>query len=113
MSTLWPFIIIGLASGSVYSLFAVGLVLTYKTSGIFNFAQGSVAALAVFVFYFLHSEHGIAWPIAAILVVFVVGPILGLGLELVGRALGPVEAFGADPLEGACADAGFHRERTQ
>jgi short subunit dehydrogenase-like uncharacterized protein len=28
-------------------------------------------------------------------------------------ALGPVEAFGADVLEGACADAGFHRERTQ
>jgi short subunit dehydrogenase-like uncharacterized protein len=25
-------------------------------------------------------------------------------------ALGPVEAFGADPLEFACADAGFHRE---
>jgi short subunit dehydrogenase-like uncharacterized protein len=25
-------------------------------------------------------------------------------------ALGPVEAFGADPLESACADAGFHRE---
>jgi short subunit dehydrogenase-like uncharacterized protein len=28
-------------------------------------------------------------------------------------ALGPVEAFGADSLERACADAGFHRERTQ
>jgi len=27
-------------------------------------------------------------------------------------ALGPVEAFGADTLERACADAGFHRERT-
>jgi short subunit dehydrogenase-like uncharacterized protein len=28
-------------------------------------------------------------------------------------ALGPVEAFGAGPLESACADAGFHRERAQ
>jgi hypothetical protein len=28
-------------------------------------------------------------------------------------ALGPVEAFGADTLEIACADAGFHRERTR
>jgi short subunit dehydrogenase-like uncharacterized protein len=27
-------------------------------------------------------------------------------------ALGPVEAFGAGPLESACADAGFHRDRT-
>jgi hypothetical protein len=28
-------------------------------------------------------------------------------------ALGPVEAFGADILERACADAGFHRERAE
>ena len=26
-------------------------------------------------------------------------------------ALGPAEAFGADALESACANAGFHRER--
>lgn len=90
MSALWPFIIIGLTTGSVYSLLAVGLVLTYKTSGIFNFAQGSVAALAVFFFYFLHDQHGLAWPLTAVLVVFVVGPVLGLLLELVGRALDPV-----------------------
>jgi len=28
-------------------------------------------------------------------------------------ALGPVEAFGADILERACADAGFHREHAE
>jgi hypothetical protein len=28
-------------------------------------------------------------------------------------ALGPVEAFGADPLESACASAGFHREHAK
>ena len=35
------------------ALEGAGLVLTYKTSGIFNFAHGSIAALAAFVFYFL------------------------------------------------------------
>ncbi len=55
-----PFIVIGIATGSVYGLAGTGLVLTYKTSGIFNFAYGSLAALTVFVFYFLHTEHGMA-----------------------------------------------------
>ena len=63
MSDLLPFIVVGVVSGSVYGLTATGLVLTYKTSGIFNFAQGSIAALAAFVFYYLHVEHGWPWPL--------------------------------------------------
>ena len=46
-----PFIVIGLTFGSIYSLAALGLVLTYKTSGVFNFAHGAIAAVAAFVFY--------------------------------------------------------------
>ena len=37
-----PFIIAGLTTGSVYALAGVGLVLTYKTSGVFNFAHGAL-----------------------------------------------------------------------
>jgi ABC-type branched-subunit amino acid transport system permease subunit len=61
MSTFLPFVVIGLTSGSIYGLAAVGLVLTYKTSGIFNFAHGSIAAIAAFVFYFLYQQHHVAW----------------------------------------------------
>ena len=85
-----PFIVIGIATGSVYGLAATGLVLTYKTSGIFNFAYGSLAALSVFVFYFLHTEHGMAWPLAAALCLFVLAPVEGLGMELLARSLEPV-----------------------
>ncbi len=85
-----PFIVIGIATGSVYGLAATGLVLTYKTSGIFNFAYGSLAALSVFVFYFLHTEHGMAWPLAAALCLFVLAPLEGLGMELLARSLEPV-----------------------
>ena len=92
METFLPFIVIGIATGSVYGLAGVGLVLTYKTSGIFNFAYGSLAALTVFVFYWLHNEHGMAWPLAAALCLFVLAPLEGLGLELLGRALEPVGA---------------------
>lgn len=87
-----PFIVIGIATGSVYGLAATGLVLTYKTSGIFNFAYGSLAALSVFVFYFLHTEHGMAWPLAGVLCLFVLAPLEGLGMELLARTLEPVGA---------------------
>ncbi len=87
MNEVLPFIVIGLATGAVYGLAGMGLVLTYKTSGIFNFGYGSVAAFDVFVFYFLHTEHGMPWPAAAIICLGVVAPLLGLGLELLARSL--------------------------
>lgn len=87
MNSLIPFIIIGLATGSVYGLAGTGLVLTYKTSGIFNFAYGSVGALAVFVFYWLHDQNQVPWPIAVLICLGVVAPIAGVLLELMARAL--------------------------
>ena len=92
MQDFLPFIVIGLATGAVYGLAGVGLVLAYKTSGIFNLAYGALAALTVFVFYWLHNEHGWPWGLAAVLCVFVLGPVEGLLMELLGRALEPVGA---------------------
>ena len=91
MSDLLPFIVIGISVGSVYGLAATGLVLTYKTSGIFNFAYGALATVSVFVFYKLHVEGGMAWPLAAALCVLVLGPLMGLGLELLARRLMTVD----------------------
>jgi ABC-type branched-subunit amino acid transport system ATPase component/branched-subunit amino acid ABC-type transport system permease component len=87
MNSILPFVIIGLTTGSVYGLAAVGLVLTYKTSGIFNFGYGSIAALAAFVFYWLRDEHSLPWGLALFLCVGVLAPALGIGFELIGRAL--------------------------
>ena len=66
---------------------ATGLVLTYKTSGVFNFAYGSVAAMGVFVFYWLNVQEGLPWGLAAAICVFVLAPVEGLLLELLGRIL--------------------------
>ncbi len=82
-----PFIIAGLATGAIYGLAAFGLVLTYKTSGIFNFSQGALASASAFLFYFLNVQLGLSWPVAALLCVFVFGPLLGLTLELIARRL--------------------------
>ena len=81
------FIIAGLTTGSVYSLAGVGLVLTYKTSGVFNFAHGALATVSAYLFYTLHVQHGMPWPLAAVISVFVVGAVCGLLLELVARRL--------------------------
>ena len=62
MTSVLPFLIIGVVSGSIYGMAAVGLVLSYRTSGIFNFAHGALATLAAYVFYWLHyaSRHAVA-----------------------------------------------------
>jgi ABC-type branched-subunit amino acid transport system ATPase component/branched-subunit amino acid ABC-type transport system permease component len=90
VSDFLPFVVIGIVSGSVYGLTATGLVLTYKTSGIFNFAQGSIAALAAFAFYFLHVQHGWPWPLTMAVCLLVVGPGLGLALERLALILADV-----------------------
>lgn len=49
MATLGPFLEIligGLLSGVLYSLVALGFVLIFKASGVFNFAQGAMVLLA-------------------------------------------------------------------
>jgi ABC-type branched-subunit amino acid transport system ATPase component/branched-subunit amino acid ABC-type transport system permease component len=82
-----PFIIVGLTTGSIFALAATGLVLTYKTSGIFNLAHGALATASAFLFYFLHQQRGMPWPLAAFICVCVGGPVAGLLLELVARRL--------------------------
>ncbi len=93
MNALLPFVILGITAGSVYGLTGTGLVLTYKTSGIFNFAQGAVATTGAYVFFILHDDvlHLPAIP-TALICVFVVGPVLGLGMEAMARRLADASA---------------------
>jgi ABC-type branched-subunit amino acid transport system ATPase component/branched-subunit amino acid ABC-type transport system permease component len=83
-----PFIIVGLVTGGVYGLAGVGLVLTYRTSGVFNFSHGSLAAVSAYVFYTFYVQLGVGWPLAAAISVLVLGPLMGLLLERLARAIG-------------------------
>lgn len=42
-------LVVGVISGSIYGLYALGLVLVYKGSGVLNFAQAEVGTFALFV----------------------------------------------------------------
>lgn len=44
-------LVIGVITGGVYSLVALGLVLVYKASGVFNFAQAEFGTVAVYAAY--------------------------------------------------------------
>ena len=70
----------GLMAGMLYSLVALGFVLIYKASGVFNFAQGAMvlfAALAMARFAeWIPAWTGISNPIAANLIAFVIAGFL-------------------------------------
>jgi len=71
----------GLSFGSVYALLAVGLVLAFRTTGVFNLAFGPQAFLTAAVYYDLHVTHG--WPmyVGLFVAVIVVSPLVGLLLD--------------------------------
>jgi branched-subunit amino acid ABC-type transport system permease component len=82
-----PFIVAGIANGSIYGLAAVGLVLTYKTSGIFNFAHGSQAALGAYLMFEFRERMGMSWPLAGFLSLLLAGVVAGLVLERAANVL--------------------------
>jgi ABC-type branched-subunit amino acid transport system ATPase component/branched-subunit amino acid ABC-type transport system permease component len=90
MSQLLPFIVVGVTAGTVYAMAAVGLVVTYKTSGVFNFAQGAFGTAAAYLFFALHVQHGVPWPVAALISVGVLSVGLGFGMEALARRLATV-----------------------
>lgn len=82
MTEFISYVVQGVPFGCVFALVAIGLVLTYKTSGVFNLAFGAQAFVAAVVYYELRVGDG--WDIvpAAALVVLLISPVLGLVLEL-------------------------------
>jgi ABC-type branched-subunit amino acid transport system ATPase component/branched-subunit amino acid ABC-type transport system permease component len=87
VSDYLPFIFSGLVSGGIYGLAGTGLVLTYKTSGVFNFAYGAQATFSAYLFYTMRVQHNVPWPIAAAVCLVIVGPLMGLLLEPMARAV--------------------------
>lgn len=78
-----PFVVIGLTTGSVYALAAMGLVVTYTTSGVFNFAHGAVGMIAAYAFYSLRVDAGLPTALAAAVSVLLVAPAIGVVLDRV------------------------------
>ena len=80
MTDLIGYVIRGVPFGCVFALVAIGLVLTYKTSGVFNLAFGAQAFFSAAVYYDTRVRHDWDNLPAFVLAVFVVGPLTGFVL---------------------------------
>jgi len=69
----------GLLSGVMYSLVAIGFVLIYKSSGVFNFAQGTMLLLAALTFVSLTERMVSFWVAFAITLMIMI--VLGIIIE--------------------------------
>lgn len=78
MEQFFGYAIPGVPFGCAYALFAVGLVLTYQTTGVFNFAFGAQAFASAFVFIILVQNAGLPEWLAFLVAVVIGAPLLGL-----------------------------------
>ena len=56
-------VVSGLASGGIYALLALALVIIHRSTGVINFAQGEMALLSTYIAWTLTFNHGWSyWP---------------------------------------------------
>jgi branched-chain amino acid transport system permease protein len=75
IQTLWE----GLVSGVLYALIALGFVLIFKASGVFNFAQGIMVVFAALTLVGLHAKGIPAYVALALTIVVML--VLAIGVE--------------------------------
>ncbi len=83
MSNFLQFTVFGVMFGAGYAIAATGLVVTYTTSGVFNFAQGAVGMIAAFSYWVLVSEHHVPILVALVIILIVGASIAGALVERV------------------------------
>lgn len=98
---LEPFIVAGLAVGSLYALSGVGMLVLYRTTGVLNLAYGALGALAALVSWQLVQNGTPQWP------AYVIGVgAAGAVSLLYGAVLGPYLAD-REPVVKATASLGL------
>lgn len=77
--------ITGICAAGIFAIAAAGLVITYTTTGFFNFSHGAIGMLGAFAYWQMRSPlaWGLPAPLALVVVLFVLAPALGVFLEVV------------------------------
>jgi branched-chain amino acid transport system permease protein len=83
LQTFFTYLVLGCAVAAVYAISATGLVVTYITSGVFNFAHGAIGMFLAFVYWELRISRG--WPtlLALAATLLVAAPVIGVLLDVV------------------------------
>jgi branched-chain amino acid transport system permease protein len=82
-------LVVGLVTGGIYGLYALGLVLVYEGSGVLNFAQAELGTFTLFVCQVLVTEHGQPYLVGAAAAVALA---VGMGLVFERLAVWPLRA---------------------
>jgi len=91
MSNLIQLVVSGLALGAIYALIALGFVVIYRASEVFNFAQGELLSVGAFTMVLL-TGLGLPWGLALVLAMIATG-LLAMAIErgvmrpLIGRPI--------------------------
>src|SRR6476659_1639052 len=75
--------VVGVTYGSIFAVAASGLVVTYTTSGIFNFAQGAMGMFCAFVYWTMKVDWGVPPVLSILVTVLVFAPLFGALIERV------------------------------
>ncbi|MFE5969952.1 ATP-binding cassette domain-containing protein [Streptomyces sp. NPDC056463] len=94
----------GLAVGSAAALTGIGLIVTYRATGVLNLAHGAIAMVCAYVLRQLVVEWG--WPLSlgALVTLLVVAP--GIGLVLDRAVFRPLALLGSSPAQTLVASIG-------
>ncbi|MEV0642167.1 ATP-binding cassette domain-containing protein [Streptomyces sp. NPDC050619] len=94
----------GLSVGSAAALTGIGLIVTYRATGVLNFAHGAIAMVCAYVLRQCVVEWG--WPLwaGAAVTLLVLAP--GLGMALERFVFRPLSVLGSDPAQTLVASIG-------
>src|SRR3954447_5170629 len=84
----------GIVYGCIFALAASGVVVTYQTSGVFNFGHGAIGMIAAWTYWQFVVGWGWPAPIAIAVILLIIAPLFG---ALIERTL-------IRPLHGASVD---------
>jgi branched-chain amino acid transport system permease protein len=95
----------GLALGAIAALSGVGLIITYRATGVFNIAQGAIAMISAYVFWEAVEVWHVPTVVAAIVVLFGFAPAVGVLVQRV--VFRPLQRRSASPAESLVATIGL------
>nr|WP_237330562.1 branched-chain amino acid ABC transporter permease/ATP-binding protein [Streptomyces sp. BA2] len=94
----------GLAVGSAAALTGIGLIVTYRATGVLNFAHGAIAMVCAYVLRQLTVEWHWPLPLATAVTLLLIAPAIGLLLEK--AVFRPLSILGSDPAQTLVASIG-------
>ncbi|HVE74934.1 MAG TPA: branched-chain amino acid ABC transporter permease [Mycobacteriales bacterium] len=95
-------LVLGLISGGIYALFALGVVLVHRGTGVLTFGNGEVGTAGLFLAAVLVTDRGVPWFVGAIAAIAFAIALACLFEVLVVRRMS-----GSDPVAIAVATVGL------